>query len=395
MFNIDNILKLAIKHHYFFNKIPMIHVGGTNGKGSVCSMLSHILKNSYRVGLYVSPYDQNRFDNIKINDETVDYQIIKRIMEDYQQDFLQFQLSEFEIDTWVALKVFDEYKVDIAVIEVGMGGLDDATNIIYPILSVITNVGSDHKDILGKTVEEIATKKAGIIKPHVPVVIGLAMDVKAFQIIDEKAQACRSKLHIAESSKIVSYLPYLEISIQDKTYSINTQASYQKDNFSIVLKAIEVLNHQGFVINQQAIELGLRMPILTKRFEYLSNHPLIIADAAHNLEGALALINTLQECHWSYDWVMIISILKDKPYQKMIQHYQTLTKDIWFLPFDHPRALPIDELKEDSIIKMDSIEEVIQKIKNQPQKKYLFTGSLYFLRAIYPQLKGAFNHGKK
>lgn len=376
MFTLKNIKKMAEEHHFFFNNIPMIHVGGTNGKGSVCAMLSHILSKEYTVGLYTSPYDQVRFDNIYVQDKPVDPHVISEVLKAYEADFQQFGLSEFEIDTWVALAIFHQKNVDYAVIEVGLGGEDDATNIITPILSIITNIGMDHQDVLGKTRMQIAAKKAGIIKPGVPIVIGPNMHKDARKVIKDVAIHHQSPFNQARFLK------------EDFFETIH----YQKENIATVISALNILKHP---VSNHAIMLGLRDPIMPKRFQIVSEKPWVVLDAAHNLEGTLALIQTLKTCQKTDDLVIIFSILKDKPYEKMIEAYQTISDALWFIPFEHPRALKPNSLDGKKIQQLDSIQEAIQCMLSHPEKNYVMTGSLYFLRHIYPHIKGVFNHGKE
>jgi dihydrofolate synthase/folylpolyglutamate synthase len=394
MFNIDQIQKMAEKHSFFFNQMKMIHVGGTNGKGSVTSMLSHILMQKYRVGLYQSPYDQVRFDNISINLVPISQKEVDDLIQIYQQDFIAFKLSEFEIDTWIALAYFHQMQVDYAVIEVGLGGREDATNIITPILSVITNIGYDHMDVLGSNIKDIAYAKAGIIKKNIPVVLGRHMDLNALLTIESYGEMMQSNRYISDQLTKIEHKPHLQFEYNRQKYALNTIAAYQIDNASIVLKAIEVLDKIGHKIDTEDIKNGFLMPILTKRFEILSEYPLIICDAAHNKEGANALILSLQRLKLK-NIVFIVSILKDKPIHEMLDIFLHLTDEVYMTTFEFSRAMDLNTFDHQGVKNIQNIDRIIDMIHQKPNQTYIFTGSLYFLRTIYPIIKGALIHGKK
>ena len=189
MFNLDNITQMLLHHHNFHHHLKVIHVGGTNGKGSTSLMIQNILISAgYRVGIYTSPFDMGRFDNININHIQIQKNDVERLNQQFLGDFERFGLSPFEIDTFLALFYMYENHVDYAVIEVGLGGRDDATNVVMPMLSVITNIGLDHQDVLGYGYASVAEKKAGIIKFQVPVVLGHDINHEAFQVLSAHAK---------------------------------------------------------------------------------------------------------------------------------------------------------------------------------------------------------------
>lgn len=379
MFTIDNILGLAEKHHFFFNSMKMIHVAGTNGKGSTSTMLHNILSTTYQTGIYTSPYDQMRFDNLKIGDRLITDLEIHEIMTRFQDDFEYFKLSEFEIDTWIALSWFYQNACEYAVIEVGLGGKDDATNIITPILSIITNIGTDHQDVLGDTIEKIAAAKAGIIKKEVPCIIGDTLHEEAKKVIHEVA----IKMHapVIETHN----LPYqiqndqMEVKDSNEIYHFPNIASYQIYNISIVLTAIKALNTQKNIITQNMIHQGLSKKLLSKRFEIISKNPIIIMDGAHNLEGIHALISSMKSSYPHQKIVIMMGVLKDKPYLKMIESLQKLAPLIYLFKFHHERALNPELISHAQGIKVVTLPE-IKNIIHSDHQVYLFTGSLYFLR---------------
>lgn len=383
MFTLDNMKKMSTHYAYPFNQLNMIHVGGTNGKGSTSTMLYHVLKETYRVGLYTSPYDSKRFDNIKINNQTISDLDIKSYVETFKEAFDQFQLSEFEIDTWIALMWFYDQKVDYAIIEVGLGGKDDATNVITPILSVITNVGYDHVDVLGKDIKDIAFAKAGIIKPGVPIIIGSEMNQEAASVISHVAHQNHSKLIQTEKLDILSKNP-LSIRYEEETYTFHDLPYYQHQNIALTLKVLHYLKNEGHDMKIENIKQGLYQFHMPKRFNILSRKPLIIMDGAHNLEGIHALIESLKALEINEEPTIIFSVLKDKPYEAMLGLLTTFSKDVHLFQFEHERALNINDVKHEDVIKHHDMND----IKSLIDKPYvIITGSLYFLRIIDTILK--------
>ena len=389
MFNTKNISDFLVKHQNFQNNLKTIHVGGTNGKGSVSHMIEAILsEQGYRVGLYTSPYDFKRFDNIRINRVPISDQDIKDISDAYKVDFKAFHLSEFERDTVIALEYFYDQKVDFAVIEVGLGGVDDATNVISPLVSVITNIGTDHQDVLGQTKREIATKKAGIIKPKTPVVIGYGFDDDLYQVFQSVSVINQAPLWVSKPVETIDIKEdHLHFYDQNHHYELRTQAYYQLDNASVALKTIEVLRTLDILIDQKAISNGLKAPLPAKRFEWISRDPLILMDGAHNLEGINALIQSIKALDFKGSIKIICGILKDKPYLEMIEALKTISKDITLTTFDHPRALDLNDAFIKDITLEPNHQLLISSLYINKTDLTIITGSLYFLSAVNLYLK--------
>ena len=268
--NIDNINHFIIKHGHDYLSFDVIHVAGTNGKGSVCHMLSSILQESgLKVGLFTSPHLLDFRERIKINGVKIAKNFVVDFVQDYMHDFVQLNMSFFEMNVAMALNYFKINMVDIAIIEVGLGGRLDATNIISPTLSVITNVSLDHTNLLGNTIDLIAKEKAGIIKPGVPVLIG-----------DDKI-----KSHVFEkvATKFNSPIFYAK----KFNYSSDLLGDYQVLNINTSVTAVKILNQYSFNVSDEIIQRALNKVVvntcLIGRWQVISKKPLIICDIAHNL----------------------------------------------------------------------------------------------------------------
>lgn len=333
-----------------------IHVGGTNGKGSVSHMLASVLQTAgYKTGLYTSPHLYDFRERIKIDGNLVE--------EDYVIDFTQriqplieeIQPSFFEITVAMAFKYFADNNVDVAVIEVGLGGRLDSTNIIIPELSVITNISLDHTDMLGETLEKIAYEKAGIIKENVPVVIGqrnLKTDNVFIDIADEK----HSPITFAEDNYKLQNWNWnngkLLVEVLDKKYNQNISVEtdlpgiYQTKNIITVLQALEELNKNVFNIDKEAIEEGLRQTRtitgLSGRWEVIHERPKIILEVAHNKDGLIQMITQLKNIQFE-NLHIIFGMVKDKDADQMLQLLPPDAK-YYFTQANIPRALDSNEL---------------------------------------------------
>jgi dihydrofolate synthase/folylpolyglutamate synthase len=269
------------------NDLKCIHVAGTNGKGSTSHMLASILQEAgYKVGLYTSPHLKDYRERIKINGEEIAKQFVCDFVDANKEFLEQNNLSFFEMSVGLAFQYFKESKTDINIIEVGMGGRLDSTNIITPLVSVITNIGLDHTQFLGNTLEAIAGEKAGIIKPNIPVVIGEYVP-ETKNVFDSKAKEIQTKIYFA--SDLVS-----------KIYPSDLIGDYQEKNKKTVLQTIEVLNATtSFTVTDENIKHGLQNVIkntgLQGRWQQLGASPKIICDTAHNAHGLTIVINQLKK----------------------------------------------------------------------------------------------------
>lgn len=266
-------------------KFKSVHVAGTNGKGSTCHMLTSVLQEAgYKVGLYTSPHLRDFRERIRVNGKKIPQEYVVDFIAQHKFYFENKQLSFFEMTVGMAFQYFASSNVDIAIIEVGLGGRLDSTNIITPEVAVITNIGLDHTKFLGDTLPEIAAEKAGIIKKQVPVVIGRTTP-ETKTVFIEKANSTESEVFFAELYK--GEIP-----------SSDLKGNYQEENIKTVITTISVLKQAGWEIDQESLEKGLlavsKNTGLLGRWQILQHAPKVICDTAHNEDGLRLVMHQLQ-----------------------------------------------------------------------------------------------------
>ncbi|MDG1779293.1 MAG: bifunctional folylpolyglutamate synthase/dihydrofolate synthase [Flavobacteriaceae bacterium] len=291
------------------NKFKSIHVGGTNGKGSTAHMLAAVLQEArHKVGLYTSPHLKDFRERIKINDTQISENFVIDFIKENKLFLERHQLSFFEMTVGMAFSYFEKQNVDIAVIEVGLGGRLDSTNIITPEVSVITNIGMDHTQFLGETLKEIATEKAGIIKVNVPVVIGETQD-EIQSVFSDKAKTVNADLFFADAS-------------EHQVFPCSLLGEYQQKNIKTALQTLSVLKTKGLTVKEQHIKKGLmqvqKHTGLRGRWEILSEHPKVICDVAHNKEGLTLVLKQLQK--ESYKTLhIVLGMVRDKAVEDLVE----------------------------------------------------------------------------
>jgi dihydrofolate synthase/folylpolyglutamate synthase len=299
--NLNNTLLLADYLGHPEDKVKTIHIAGTNGKGSVSNMLASILQTAgYRVGLYTSPHLKDFRERIKINGQDISQDFIMQFMAKHKPFFEANDLSFFEMTVGLALDYFDTENVDVAIMETGLGGRLDSTNIITPLLSVITNIGMDHTQFLGNTLQAIAGEKAGIIKPGIPAVVGEYIP-ETKEVFKAKAREAGAALYFAQDS-----------SVQD--YASDLKGNYQRQNIKTVAQAISLLKHSFPVSNDQLQQGLLNVAANTGfmgRWQQIHTNPTAIADTAHNSHGLKLVMQQVQE--QQYDVLHIVfGVVNDK-----------------------------------------------------------------------------------
>lgn len=326
--NLDNTLKLDEHFGHPHRQFKTIHIAGTNGKGSVSHMLASILQEAgYKTGLYTSPHLKDFRERIKINGEMIPEEYVIGFIEQNQEVFTAVKPSFFEMTVAMAFKYFADAEVDIAVIEVGLGGRLDSTNIITPLVSVITNISFDHMALLGNTLPEIATEKAGIIKPGIPAIIG-AKDSAYDFVFEKKAQACNAPLTFApEVWKLTKNQEgtYDAVTSQGNMLSgieCGLKGLYQRKNIPTVLETAFTLQSCGLAIYEQDIREGISKVIsntgLHGRWEQLAEHPYTICDTGHNIDGLTEITNQLRTCTYR-KLHFVIGMVNDKDVDSVLR----------------------------------------------------------------------------
>lgn len=329
--DLTNILALAELLGQPQQQFPAIHIAGTNGKGSVAHMLSAILQaQGYKTGLYTSPHYHDFRERIKINGQLVEKAYIIDFVNQYKEAFSSLKPSYFEINVAMAFDYFAKQKVDIAVIETGLGGRLDSTNILQPLLSIITNISYDHTNFLGNTLAAIAGEKAGIIKNDIPVIIGETQQ-ETQSVFIQKAAETGSTIYFADqhfSAKLLSNTlehSYFDI-IKDSRLKYaglkaNLMGNYQAKNLVTVLQSIDQLKALGLPIEEEALRNGLaelkKTANFIGRWQILGRKPLIIADSAHNEAGLQLVVNQLKELNFKH-LHFVYGTVNDKDLSKVL-----------------------------------------------------------------------------
>lgn len=339
-------------------KFRSIHVAGTNGKGSVSHMLASVLQAAgYKTGLYTSPHLKDFRERIKINGNFCEEDFVVGFVDEVKTLIEQIEPSFFEITVAMAYSYFASQKVDIAIIETGLGGRLDSTNIIIPELSVITNIGWDHMNILGDTLEKIAFEKAGIIKNNVPVIVGETLP-ETKPVFENTAEKKQAPIFFASEKRYVADWKYehhrLGVDVAEthngdqKNYQLDLPGVYQTKNLLTVLETLHQLKQQGWQIDGEAIRKGLatakKSTGLHGRWEQVRENPAVILDVGHNADGIKQIVeqielSTYKKLH------LVIGMVKDKDVTKALSLLPKYA-DYYFTKAQIPRAMPEAELAE-------------------------------------------------
>ncbi|MGB3948477.1 MAG: folylpolyglutamate synthase/dihydrofolate synthase family protein [Bacteroidia bacterium] len=356
--NLDNTIAICKLLGNPEKKIKTIHVAGTNGKGSTSHMLASVLQTAgYKTGLYTSPHLKDFRERIKINGEMIPQQYVVDFVAKYKNDFEQIKPSFFEMTVGLAFDYFVFENVDIAIIEVGLGGRLDSTNVINPELSVITNISFDHMALLGNTLEKIAHEKAGIIKNGIPVVIGETQS-ETEQVFIQKATNENAPLRFADKETKVLNVQHVEattlmlamdVIFNNKIYTdIRSEllGLYQQKNIPTVMCAVDVLIKKGYKINEEILREGIKNVVkntgLLGRWQVLGQQPLVIADTGHNEAGINQVLKQINKTpHTNLHFVL--GMVNDKDISTILS---LLPKNAryYFCKANIPRALNADEL---------------------------------------------------
>jgi dihydrofolate synthase/folylpolyglutamate synthase len=362
-------------------KIKCIHVAGTNGKGSTSHMMASILQEAgYKVGLYTSPHLKDFRERIKINGIEISEAFVCEFIEQHKSFFEANDMSFFEMSVGLAFDYFAKEKVDIAIIEVGLGGRLDATNIITPLVSVITNIGIDHVQFLGNTLESIATEKAGIIKPEIPVVIGeYTPETKAVFL----ATAATNNARIYFASDLIS-----------ETYPSDLIGDYQTHNKKTVIQALTILDEQtSFKVSIENIKSGLLHVVkntgLLGRWQQLGENPKVICDTAHNKNGLEIVLSQIQKETFDHLHI-VLGVVNDKELDEVLPLFPK-NATYYFCKPNIPRGLDAALLQEKALQfslsgnTYSSVSEAYNASKNNSTKEdFIYIGGSTFVVAELP-----------
>ncbi len=374
---------------------PTIHIAGTNGKGSTAHTIAAVMQSAgYKVGLYTSPHLVDFRERIRVNGTMIPYENVCDFVERFQKMNLNCHPSFFELTMMMAFEHFSREKIDVAVIEAGLGGRLDSTNIIHPILSVITNISFDHTAFLGNTLPEIATEKAGIIKTGVPVIIGEA-EGTVKDVFIAKAQQERAPIYFAEETN-----PCFSVSTDKKGHFVYNGTIFgditgelsgecQLKNSATILTALDRLRKNGWEIPSEAVKEGFAhvglLTGLAGRWMTINDHPLVICDTGHNIGGWEYISHQLSTLPGEKH--IVIGFVNDKDISHILE---LMPKDAhyYFTRADIPRALPAEDLAQiastkglQGIISPTVIDAYKKALSNVAEGDTIFVGGSTFVVA--------------
>jgi len=399
-FGLEAITELLLRLGNPQKSYKTILIAGTNGKGSTAAMTASILHSAgYKVGLYTSPHLIEVRERIVISGKKITKKEFSKTIEDVKNKLKQ-QVTYFEFLTAVAFLYFQRQHVDIAVLEVGLGGRLDATNVCKPIVSVITNIGLDHTAYLGDSLTAIAHEKAGIIK-HKGVCVTAAKQKQVLKVLKSVCLDRRSKLYclgcdIRIKSQKDGLLTYRSLQRNLKNLPIPLKGNHQRSNAALALAAVELCGKNGFQIDDESISRGLANTHWEARLEILQNNPFFLLDGAHNPAGIRALCQTLKRDYSYRRLIFIFGALADKDYRKMLRIIASLSPKIILTQLKAGRAVPVDDMAKVlskmryPVIITENVGKAIERAQALAYPKDLIcaAGSLYLageVKQIFPQ----------
>ena len=389
-------------------KLKVIHIAGTNGKGSSTEMITNILINAgYKVGKYISPHlikynERISIQNKNISDEEME-KLIKKIQPkiDKYNKVSDIKITLFELLTIIAILYFYQNNCDFVVLETGLGGVYDSTNIVDSLVSIITSIGYDHMHILGNSLVEIAENKAGIIKENSDTIFALSEDNDVNNKIKENCKIKNNKLHTIEKQDIKNYSyneKYQKFDYKEfKDILVNLKGEKQLLNSSISIECAKILKEKGYNIEDKALRNGLKTVIHRARFETINDKPLMIYDGAHNKPAIENFINSVNMYYKNYEKVYIVSILKTKDYKSILKDLLKDDKSIFIFTSGNNKDKYVlkEELLESAKIYTDNkklysfdLEDAINIVKESYIDSVIFfVGSFYIYGTVIDKLK--------
>lgn len=379
---LEPIRQVLARHGNPQNDLKFIHVAGTNGKGSVCCYIRDVLMaHGYRTGMFTSPHLIHHFDRITIDGKWITKDEYQHILDVCIDDIIELNLGMFEIALLIALLHFKKQKTDYVVLECGLGGRLDNTNVIpSPVISVITTIGSDHAALLGNRVQQVAFEKAGIIREHVPVCVGL-VSRKARGVIASVANRKHAPITFMKQVQVTGQNAF---KYDHDVYELSSAAFYQKEN---ALLALRVLKSIGIDIHDDATKQALHESSWKGRFEKVGTHPAIYLDGAHNKEGIEALVRNYSGLNRPV--ITVFSALKDKPGRWMASKLSQVSDELIITSINNGRFDSMDSLSIDGAVMVaDENQAVDQAVKLAGENgTVVICGSLYFISDIRKRWK--------
>lgn len=385
-FALDNITQLLGALGNPHHQLKCIHVAGTNGKGSTCALLAAALQSAgYRTGFYTSPHITVYNERIKVNGVMIPDEAICRFFKEHEGTLRKFEHTYFELATALALWWFAESKTDIAVIEVGLGGRLDATNVIQPLVSVITSIGFDHTEILGNTLAAIAGEKAGIIKPETPCVVGNLPD-EAMQTVNKVAEKERSPLLFSSVLRPAREGERIRLEGFKETFLCELPGAVQHWNAATAWQTLKVIENRFPVSQEQfasATENVVKITGLPARFEKLRDDRNWYFDGGHNAEAFAWTAQTIRSICKKGNPVLIFSMMKDKIRPEMFVPFFGMD-EIWYHPMESERAATFAEFASaaKNARHLDSLQTLRAVLNRDPQQPVFFLGSFYFYNTV-------------
>lgn len=392
---LDRMHKLLDSINNPEKKIKAIHIAGTNGKGSTLTYLKDaLIENNYQVGVFTSPSLIGLTGHILIDDQAIKEEqflaLFNRLLPIIDQlDAEEMHPTEFEIITAIAFMYFE--KVDIAIIEAGMGGREDTTNVINPLVSIITNIGMDHAYFLGDTLEKIAYQKAGIIKKNSPTILG-NMDKEVLPVFLQEAKHNQSTVYglnrdffcsSITSNKNLQTFKWNSIDLE-LNFSIKMSGKHQIENAAVAVMGLYLLQQMGIGLNWEKVQSSLAKSIIPGRFEKVHDSPVIILDGAHNLKGMEAFLKTVEEEYSEKKKHLVFAGFRDKELGKMLELALPYFDTIYLTTFNHPRAEKISILQRkfesEKVYAISDWQTLVKTIVDKKEQEYyFFAGSLHFI----------------
>lgn len=382
-------------------KVKTLHVAGTNGKGSTCNYLSHLLMSSgYKVGLYISPFIITFNERIQINHEYIsDEDLIQTANEIYPiilqvEEELQDDMTEFEVVTLLSYVYFYNQQVDYAVYEVGLGGRYDSTNVISPVVGGITNISYDHMGVLGNTLEEIGYEKVGIAKRDIKI-FTTEENVSVLKVFADYTSKVKGHLETVSLDLVKNIEPFdegirFDYEPLNQTIELPMLGMHQVKNAILAIKMYQyVMEQNNLPLNQEVIDQGFKQSKWGGRLEIVSRNPFVMIDGSHNNDGVLKLVEAMRYyVERDYSIKIVFAALKDKETKKMLELLESISKELILTSFPFYRASKAfdlyDQIKKDGVSYNENYLDVLDHELNnfKPKEILLITGSLYFISEV-------------